>query len=84
MNHFSRINVFMADGNIVLTQEVPAYTVSMLISDIGGQLGVWLGMSVLTTSETLALVGQLLRHGCRRLLSERRLPAENVDGTLSV
>ena len=73
-NDFARINVYMADNQMTVTEEVPEYTVSMVISDIGGQLGVWIGISVLTILEMLALLGQLCRHACSKLILARPKP----------
>ena len=61
-NDFARINIYMADSNMVRTQESPDYDVTQLISDTGGQLGVWLGMSVVSFSETFTLLGQIMRY----------------------
>ena len=72
MKDFARVNVYLASTDMVLTVESPDYTLPLLISDIGGQLGVWIGMSVVTLSETLALFGELLRHFFGRLVSRRR------------
>ena len=70
-NDFARINVFFADSNIVVTEEVPDYELPQLISDIGGQLGVWIGMSVVTMSESLVLIFRLLRCLCSSLTPGR-------------
>ena len=67
MNDFARINVYMADSSMTVTEEIPDYELSQLISDIGGQLGCWIGMSVITLSETLALLFQLMRYCCSRV-----------------
>ena len=70
-NDFARVSVYFADSDMVETEETPDYEAAQLISDIGGQLGVWVGMSVITMSETFALCFHLLRNiccklGCRR------------------
>ena len=68
MNDFARINVYMADSSMIQTEESPDYDLTQLISDVGGQLGVWVGMSVVTLSETFALFGELIRYAFARLL----------------
>ena len=62
LKNFARLNVYIADGNVVKTEESPDYTGSDVISDIGGQLGLWVGISVITLAEVLALVGDILRY----------------------
>ena len=62
MKNFARLNVYIADSNVVKTEESPDYTGSDVISDIGGQLGLWVGISVITLAEVLALVGDILSH----------------------
>ena len=51
--HISRLNVYIADRNIIKTTETPYYEAIQLVSDIGGQLGLWLGISVMTLFEVL-------------------------------
>jgi hypothetical protein len=51
--HISRLNVHIADSNIIKTTEAPDYEAIRLVSDIGGQLGLWIGISVMTLFEVL-------------------------------
>ena len=62
LKNFARLNVYIADGNVVKTEESPDYTGSDVISDIGGQLGLWVGISVITLAEVLALIGDILSY----------------------
>ena len=62
LKNFARLNVYIADGNVVKTEESPDYTGSDIISDIGGQLGLWVGISVITLAEVLALIGDILSY----------------------
>ena len=71
-NDFARVNVYFADNNMVVTEEVADYEPAQLIADIGGQLGVWVGVSVITLCETLALFFQLMRYFCCKLVHRRR------------
>lgn len=52
--------------------QVPEYTVYQLLSDIGGQLGLWIGMSIITLTEILNLVFNLIQV----CISKRRLAGE--------
>ena len=58
----ARINVYMADSTMIQTQESLDYEIRDLISDVGGQLSIWVGMSVVTTVKTFALFAQLLSY----------------------
>ena len=49
----SRLNVHIADSNIIKTTEQPDYEAIRLVSDIGGLLGLWIGVSVITLFEVL-------------------------------
>lgn len=66
MNDFARLNVYIADSNVVVTQETADYDPNQLVSDIGGQLGIWVGISVITLSEVIELGYLLLCHFLRK------------------
>lgn len=57
----SRVNVHIADSNIIKTTESPDYDLIRLVSDIGGQLGLWVGISVITLVEVLQLCADVVR-----------------------
>ena len=58
----SRLNVHIADNNVIKTEESPDYEAIRLVSDIGGQLGLWIGISVMTLFEVLQLIADVLRY----------------------
>jgi hypothetical protein len=62
MKDFSRLNVYIADSNVLKTEEAEEYVQSQLLSDIGGQLGLWVGISVITLAEALELIVDLCRY----------------------
>jgi len=51
LRDFVKINVYVSDSNVVHIVESADYVLFQLISDIGGQLGIWIGVSVITMSE---------------------------------
>jgi hypothetical protein len=56
MKDFARLNIFIADSNVLTTEESADYTLNQLLSDIGGQLGLWIGTSVITLTEVVELL----------------------------
>nr|URS64681.1 Wamide-gated sodium channel [Malacoceros fuliginosus] len=61
MKDFARLNVYIADSNVLKTEESEEYTQSQLLSDIGGQLGLWVGISVITLAEVLELIVDVVK-----------------------
>ena len=61
MKDFARLNVYIADSNVVKTQESEDYIFNQLVSDIGGQLGLWVGISVLTIAEMFELMFDVMK-----------------------
>ena len=51
-----RLNVYLADLSVVKHKQMPAYGMEDLFADIGGTLGLWMGVSVLTIMELLELI----------------------------
>jgi len=60
-NLLTRVVVHIADSNVIKTTESPDYDIIRLISDIGGQLGLWIGVSVITLVEVLQLAALIVR-----------------------
>ena len=54
------------------TIESPLITEAQLISEIGGQLGVWIGISVITLMEVIELLIDLCG-GCLRKIRKKKL-----------
>jgi len=57
----TRVVVHIADSNVIKTTESPDYDIIRLVSDIGGQLGLWIGVSVITLVEVLQLAALVVR-----------------------
>nr|AWC68056.1 DEG/ENaC family ion channel ENaC4 [Platynereis dumerilii] len=81
--YIGRINVFIADSNVVKTTEAPDYEAIRLISDIGGQLGLWIGISVMTLFEVMQLTCDICRFlsasGRQKSRDRRRARPTRVD-----
>ncbi len=63
--HFLRLNVFANSKNILVQEQVPQYSESDLLSLIGGCLGLWLGMSIISIAEFFNLGFQLISFSSR-------------------
>ncbi|XP_059164362.1 acid-sensing ion channel 1C-like [Physella acuta] len=57
---FVKLNIFYQDLNYELLTENPDYELSQLMSDIGGTIGLWIGLSVLGIFEVVHLITRLL------------------------
>nr|URS64684.1 FMRFamide-gated sodium channel-like 4 [Malacoceros fuliginosus] len=82
-SHISRLNVHIADSNIIKTTEAPDYEAIRLVSDIGGQLGLWIGISVMTLFEVLQLFADVFRQltATGRHIAERVPTREPIVAT---
>nr|KAG5714061.1 hypothetical protein BaRGS_020389 [Batillaria attramentaria] len=64
IQNFVKLNIFYEDLNYENITEKPDYEDAQFISDVGGTLGLWIGLSVLSIFEVFQLVLELLRHFC--------------------
>ncbi|KAL8610208.1 hypothetical protein ACOMHN_038903 [Nucella lapillus] len=55
-----RLNIYLEDLSVVEYRQLPAYGLADLFADIGGTLGLWMGISVLTIMELVELVIRLV------------------------
>ena len=67
--HFLRINVFANSRTVSVRKQIPMITLVDLMAQIGGCLGLWLGISVITVVELMYFCGEL---GCIFLKMFRR------------
>ncbi|CAH1795512.1 unnamed protein product [Owenia fusiformis] len=65
LKDFSHVYVYIADDNVVKITESEFYSGVQLVSDIGGQLGLWVGISVVTLAELLQLCATLCGFLCK-------------------
>ena len=61
LKDMAKINVYIADTSIIKTTQEIDYTVSDLLSDLGGIMGLWIGMSVLSIAEILHFACDLFK-----------------------
>uniref|UniRef100_A0ACB8FRF5 Uncharacterized protein n=1 Tax=Sphaerodactylus townsendi TaxID=933632 RepID=A0ACB8FRF5_9SAUR len=55
-NSISKVHIFFDEWRYKSTQETPAFTVNMLVSQLGALWGLWFGSSVLSLMEVLELI----------------------------
>ncbi|VDI52470.1 acid-sensing ion channel 5 [Mytilus galloprovincialis] len=72
------LKVYLASLTDELTEEELAYTEENFVSDIGGQLGLWVGMSVLSITEVVELI-ILLCIWCGSRKKDSKTDVENFD-----
>ncbi|CAL1540637.1 unnamed protein product [Lymnaea stagnalis] len=76
VENFIKLNIYYKDLNYELLKESPDYEMVNLWSDIGGTIGLWIGLSVLGVCELLFLLVQVLIKCCdggkRKQASESR------------
>lgn len=70
MENFIKLNIYYNDLNYELLTDSPDYEMVNLWSDIGGTIGLWIGLSVLGVCELLMLLAQVIIKCC----NERRDP----------
>ena len=70
--NFLKISVFFGDMTYRKITEVRQYPLDGLISDIGGQMGIWLGASMFSVIELLCLLGQFFQAICESRGKEKK------------
>ncbi|KAK0055373.1 amiloride-sensitive sodium channel subunit gamma-2 [Biomphalaria pfeifferi] len=58
--NFLKLNLFYRDLNYEELAEQPNYEIFQLLSDFGGTLGLWIGLSVLSLFEIINVIAELL------------------------
>ncbi len=59
LKSLAKIIVYISDTTVTRTEETAAYTSGDLVSDLGGQMGFWAGMSCLSFCEVFQFFGEL-------------------------
>ncbi len=57
---FARVNIYFGDVTTLLKEQAPSYKWNDLLADVGGTLGLWVGVSVITIFEFMTLISQLM------------------------
>ncbi|XP_059164378.1 degenerin-like protein unc-105 [Physella acuta] len=64
VKNFIKVNIFFQDLNFEQLEENPDYGSTQLLSDIGGSIGLWIGLSVLGLCELLHLAVSIVVYIC--------------------
>ena len=59
-SHFLRVNVFTNSKIVSVKEDIPMYSMIDTLCSIGGCLGLWLGISLVTSAEIVQLIVRLL------------------------
>ncbi|XP_043105099.1 acid-sensing ion channel 4-A [Puntigrus tetrazona] len=71
-DNFLVLDIFFEALNYETIEQKKAYDVAGLLGDIGGQMGLFIGASVLTILEILDYVYEVIKHRLERLLGSQR------------
>ena len=77
---FLKVEVAMGDLNMQTYTSSPKYDWSILISNIGGQLGLCIGFSIFTGLEIVELMIDLLCHICCKLKNSVKVTEKTPVG----
>ncbi|XP_066300010.1 uncharacterized protein [Branchiostoma lanceolatum] len=75
--NLARVHVYFRDLNYELITENPTYTEETLLSGLGGLLGLYVGLSVITVFEFINLVVDVVKVACNKEKKQRN----NLDAT---
>ena len=65
------LNVFYPSLHYTVTKQVEAFTFDELISNLGGQLGLFLGASLMTMVELVEALGMITCSRCNRIKTKQ-------------
>ena len=66
---------------VIETLSIPFFQLPDLIGAIGGHLGLWIGMSIVSFLEVFELIGSIFGACCRMLCCRRKDNVINVKGS---
>ncbi|KAK7503198.1 hypothetical protein BaRGS_00005463 [Batillaria attramentaria] len=77
LKNAAKVDIYFKQLNYEKITAYPAYDWSRVLGDLGGQLGLWLGFSLLTAMELLELVLGIARRLIMKLVGARSPPRVN-------
>ncbi|XP_035666346.1 amiloride-sensitive sodium channel subunit gamma-like [Branchiostoma floridae] len=73
-----KVNIYYEALNFERITESPGYEVENLLGDIGGQLGLWVGMSCLSAMEIMEVLVDIVIILCKKMSGRGRPTSPNV------
>ncbi|KAI8512182.1 amiloride-sensitive sodium channel [Branchiostoma belcheri] len=74
-----KLNIYYEALNYEQISESPGYEVENLLGDLGGQLGLWVGMSLLSAMEVVEIFADLFAILCKKISSKEMRSPKKVD-----
>ena len=71
--NLARVNLFFNDPKVTVIKEVPSISMYDLFANIGGTIGLWAGISIITAIEFLTLPFQILNFYLKNQLSRNKV-----------
>ncbi|XP_071958809.1 degenerin unc-8-like [Antedon mediterranea] len=71
--NLARLNVYYEDLSYVSISELPAYTWQSLFGDVGGTLGLYIGLSLLTVVEFCEFFIDILLYCCNKMMKRNKV-----------
>ncbi|XP_033101245.1 acid-sensing ion channel 1C-like [Anneissia japonica] len=82
--NFAKVNIYYENLQYDYIEQVPTYTFLSLVSNVGGHLGLWIGMSALTILEFLECFYDIVKHVCAALIRRRKVNQMKKRNTVNV
>lgn len=73
-----KLEIYFAEMNYKSIESQKAYESQNLISDIGGQLGLWLGLSAITIGEIVEFAMSLFRLCTAKFLTKKHRTSDST------
>ncbi|XP_028408123.1 degenerin deg-1-like [Dendronephthya gigantea] len=76
------LNIFYSQLNYHVIEESFSYGTTNLLADIGGQLGLWIGISALTCGEILELIFQIITFAYMKFKYRKKIQVIRIGDTV--
>ncbi|XP_060082440.1 amiloride-sensitive sodium channel subunit alpha-like [Ylistrum balloti] len=73
-----KVDVYYRYLNYEVIQTEASYEVANLLSDIGGQLGLWIGLSIVSLFEIIEIISDLVVIGFLRLCGKKKTEVKSI------
>ena len=63
-----KVKVYYESRTTMIVEDTPKYTVASILSSVGGAIGLFLGLSIVSIFEFLELIGMCVYKGMRKMV----------------